>query len=204
MAGMKLSDVTYNGPPIDDAEILEFIPADLRGLLERQNGFVAFRGGLHVRGACREPAWHSLRRIWMGEEALAERYTALSGDDIPFAQDALGDQYLLRGGVVFRLASETGEVESMGKTLSAFLTAAGDDPIDYLALAPLVRFGREGGRLEPGQLLSVFPPFCVETGSLERSYRAVAAADRLRFLADLADQIAAAADGETVRFKGVE
>src|SRR3954470_21513558 len=63
---MRLEDVTFVGPPIDDPEVLGLLPPELAGLLAGQNGFVQFRGGLHVRGACRGPAWHSLREAWLG------------------------------------------------------------------------------------------------------------------------------------------
>ena len=80
------------GPPVDDAELLDALPRELRSFLERVNGFVAFDGGLHVRGACESPSWHSLRRRWQGEFALHERYPLLTDTDIPFAEDAVGDQ----------------------------------------------------------------------------------------------------------------
>ena len=50
----------YLGPPIDDPAILESLPPELADLLRRANGYVAYDGGLHVRGACHMPEWHSL------------------------------------------------------------------------------------------------------------------------------------------------
>lgn len=64
----------YLGPNIDDLEIFERLPSALRSLLSRRNGFVSRCGSLHVRGACREPAWHALRPVWLGGFfRLAER-----------------------------------------------------------------------------------------------------------------------------------
>lgn len=201
---MEITGVTYSGPPVDDLAVLTRIPQDLRRLLEQQNGFVAFRGGLHVRGACVEPAWHSLRSCWLGAEAFNKLYSKVTDEDIPFAQDAFGDQYLIRGGLVWRLLSETGDVEPLGCDLNGFMAAVAQDPVGFLALAPLLAFEAEGAQLKPGELLNVFPPFCMSSESEERNYRSVAAEDRLAFLADLANQIANVPDGQAVTFKSME
>jgi hypothetical protein len=106
--------VTYVGPPIDDADILARVPSDLADRLRQANGFIWFGGGLHVRGACREPAWHSLRAAWEGDAALHVLYPTVQVDDVPFAEDCVGDQFLIRGGTVWKLAAETGDVEDLG------------------------------------------------------------------------------------------
>ncbi|GAC1654160.1 MAG: hypothetical protein NVS4B3_17880 [Gemmatimonadaceae bacterium] len=197
---MNLSRVTYTGGPIDDAEVLDDLPSALAALLRETNGFVAFGGGLHLRGACREPNWHSLRAAWGGPTALAARYRTVHATDVPFAEDVLGDQFLLRDGVVHRMAAETGEIESLGVEVMDFLQRAAADPLGYLSLEPLVDFERSGGTLEPGQLLTVYPPFCTQAAG-PRSIDAIPAADRLAFLAELAAQLHDLPDGGTISFK---
>ena len=189
----------YVGPPIDDPEMLERLPTEYRDLLARTNGYVAYHGGLHVRCACRTPEWHSLRAAWDGERALHRLWPTVSPDDLPFAQDALGDQFVLRGGHVHRLAAETGDLESLGVDLVDFDATVRADPVEYLNLAPLEAFRAEGGVLHPGQLLSVYPPYCVDTGGAGRSFRAIAAADRLEFLSSLAAQLRDLPDGTAVK-----
>jgi len=149
---MQLPHVTWTGPMADDNELLDQLPPDLARLLRQIDGFIQFSGGLHVRGACREPAWHSLRDAWLGEHAFHRLYPDVRPDDVPFAQDCLGDQFLLRDGQVWRLSAETGEMRSLDVALFGFLEAA--DPVEYLSMHPLLRFMREGGSLEPGQLLA--------------------------------------------------
>lgn len=188
----------YIGPPIDDFQILDRLPPEYRELLARANGYVAYHGGFHVRGACRTPEWHSLRYACEGERALHRLFPAVSARDIPFAQDALGDQYLLRGGIVHRLSGETGELDSLGLNLADFDAAVRADPVGYLGLDPLEAFRAEGGVLEPGQLLSVYPPYCMRTDDSRRSFRAIAAGDRLGFLASLAAQLRDVPDGAEV------
>ena len=100
---MELRNVTCRGPAITDHDLLAKLPSDLRGLLEQINGFVQFGGGLHVRGACHDPAWHSLRHAWVGDAAFHRAYPAVRETDVPFAQDCVGDQFLLRDGAVVRL-----------------------------------------------------------------------------------------------------
>src|SRR5271166_4833360 len=99
---MRLEHVTYRGPAIDDRAILAKLPRALTELLEQTNGFIQFHGGLHVRGACRQPDWHSLRAAWESEHAFHQLYPEVDPEDIPFAEDALGDQFLLRDGEVWR------------------------------------------------------------------------------------------------------
>jgi hypothetical protein len=194
---MEFKGVTYVGPEPDDAEVLEKVPADLRRFLTQTNGLVAYDGGLHIRGASTEPVWHSLRRVWFGSQAFHDRYRAVQADDVPFAQDAVGDQWLLRGTQVVRLEAETGDIEPLGQTFPEFLQAADAAAVDVLGLHPLLQFQSEGGALAPGQLLNVYPPFCTEEAANGVSLAAVPATERLDFLAELARQLPG--DGQEFR-----
>ena len=196
---LRLYRDMYLGPPVDDPQLLDRLPSEYRSLLEQANGYIAYNGGLHIRGACVTPTWHSLREAWEGQSAIHHLYPAvLTTDDIPFAEDALGDQFLLRGGYVFHLLAETGELLALNLTLAAFDSAVRQDPDTFLSLAPLRRFQHDGGVLLPGQLLSVYPPFCFDFAG-DRSYRAVGWADRMAFVADLARQLSTLSDGTDVR-----
>lgn len=186
---MELQDITYEGPPIDDPETLALLPADLRNLLEQINGFIQFGGGLHVRGACTEPAWHSIKEAMSGELALHERYPNVLPIDIPFAQDAVGDQYLLRDGMVYWLYGETGDMESLRTGLIEFFEAAQKAPDQYLGLQLLRQFVEGGGTLQPGELLHVYPPLCTVEAKSGVSVTAVPAAERLKFLGQFAAQV---------------
>jgi len=159
---MELSDVTFQGPPVDDMELFPLLRPKLRALLEQINGFIQFGGGLHVRGACRYPEWHSLRRAWMGKEALHQFYRTITATDVPFGQDFLGNQFLMRGDHVIKLLGETGEVEELGLPLLDFIEAAQADPDTVLNLEPLRLFQQQGGSLDPGELLQAEPPLCTQ------------------------------------------
>ncbi len=188
----------YLGPPIDDPEILASLPSELTHLLRRTNGYVAYNGGLHVRGACRDPTWHSLRAAWLGPGALHLRFPVLSSLDVPFGEDALGNQFILRGGLVHRLDAEIGELESLAVDLADFDAAARRDPVEFLRLQPLERFRAEGGCLEPGELLSVYPPYVFQESAGNVSLRAIPALDRIGFLAHLAASLRDVPDGTRV------
>src|SRR5690348_13198836 len=128
---MTFEDVTFVGPPIDDPELLAEVPPELAAVLQQVNGLVAGYGAVHLRGAVREPSWHSLRGAWHGAEGFAARYRSVRPDDVPFAQDALGDQYLLRDGAVWRLSTEADEVEPFADALADFLAGVGADAVEY-------------------------------------------------------------------------
>lgn len=188
---MQFQGVTFTGPAVDDPDTFERLPSDLNQFLAEVNGVVAYEGGLHIRGACSKPDWHSLATAWNGPNAFHVRYPAIEPGDIPFAQDAVGDQWLLRGDRVIRLLAETGDVEGAHSSFDGFLAAVERDSIETLGLHPLMQFIREGGRLQPGELLSVYPPFCTEESASGVSLRAISADERLGFLADLARQLSA-------------
>ena len=192
---MELKDVTYEGPPIDDRETFALLPADLRNLLEQINGFIQFGGGLHVRGACVEPAWHSIAEAMSGELALHAHYPAVLPTDVPFAQDAVGDQYLLRDGIVHWLYGETGDLESMRLGLIEFFEAAQEKPDAYLGLQLLRQFQASGGTLQPGELLHVYPPLCTVEARSGVSVTAVPVGERLRFLAEFAARVRGVSEG---------
>ena len=186
---MNFSGITFAGPPILNAAALRELPAPLVDVLGQVNGMVAFNGGFHLRGVCDSPLWHSLDRVRYGGRAFHARYEAVKESDVPFAQDAVGDQWLIRKEQVIRLAAETGGVDVLPMTLPEFLEAARVDPVDVLGLHPLLQFEEDGGSLQPGQLLSVYPPFCTAEAADGVSLEAVPAEERLDFLADLSRQL---------------
>jgi hypothetical protein len=170
-------------------------------LLTVANGFVLFDGGLHVRGVCDVPQWHSLTRIWTGSDALSSLYPSVRPEDVPFAEDFLGDQFLLRDGAVVRLSGETGETEEIGVDLDRYLDSVVDDPERVLSLNLLRQFQKEGGTLVPGNLLSVYPPLCTSESIHGVSLRPIPALERIGFLADFARRIAGHPEGTRIRMK---
>jgi hypothetical protein len=198
---MWLQQLTFVGPPVDEPSMLDVLPEDLRKLLAQVNGFIQFNGGLHVRGVCQTPAWHSLFEAWMGAEAFHSRYAAVSRQDIPFAQDSVGDQFLLRNGSVIKLFAETGEIEEQKLPLMAFLALVQSKPVETLSLEPLIQFRTEGNMLQPGELLNVYPPFCAVESESGVSLAAVPAFQRQRFLADLSAQLTHVPNGEAIQIE---
>ena len=191
----------YVGPAIDDEPILALLPRPYATLLRQMNGYIAYCGALHVRGACREPLWHSLRYAWTGDGALHCLYPNLTADDIPFAEDAIGDQYVIRDGIVHHLSCETGDVTSREMDIVDFDAAVRANPFEFLVLGPLQQFIDEGGTLQPGELLSVMPPLVINRQSDEpTSVRAIPARERLKWLAMFARKIRDLPDGAQVTF----
>ena len=199
---MLLNIVTFRGPQIDDESLLDELPENLASLLRSINGFILLGGGLHFRGACLTPEWHSLRAAWQGEFALHALYDSVEPADIPFAQDCVGDQFLLRGGEVVRLSAETGEIEAKASGLASFLEAANADPMGYLSLEPLQALRNQGEDLQPGQLIHAYPPFCTPQSAQGVSLKAVPAHELIGFHAALASQLPQ--DGGQIQFRVVD
>ena len=80
-----------------------------------------------------------------------------------------------------------------------FMEQAAARPVHFLMLRPLLNFQGEGNRLQPGELLGVYPPFVTAESAQQVSLRAVPACERIAFLADFARRFADAAEGDSVR-----
>jgi len=198
---MEFPGLTYRGAALDDVDILDRLPMDLQQLLAQRNGFVGFRGGLHVRGACKEPAWHSLRAAMEGPESFAQRYRVVKATDVPFAQNVFGDQFILRGNAVHKLDAYADTLEPVADDLTGFFFKVQEDPITLLSLGHLAQYEGTGETLRPGELLMEWPPFVVEGSEKGVTLRRIPAQERLEFLADIAKQLRGVADGTKVEFK---
>lgn len=183
---MEIPNVSWAGPHIDDPDLLATLPVGLRALLASCNGFILFGGGLHVRGACRAPAWHSLWEAWHGSAAFHRLYPNVDARWVPFAEDCVGDQFFLRDDTILRLEAEIGEVEDTGRDLTQFMQSVSQDPAGFLLLHPLLEMERTGDRLAPGQLIHAYPPFCTEEAQDGVSLRPVPAGELHRLHADFA------------------
>lgn len=200
---LDLPHLTYSGPPIDDAAMLDRLPPGLRGALASRNGCVAYRGVLHVRGACLDPPWHSLRSAIEGPGSILALYPDLPADGIPFAEDAFGDQFLLRAGRVWHLTGETGELAEVAPSLEDFFDGVLADLAGVLGYEPQQAAGLVGGELAAGTLISVYPPFVTDAGDAGRSFRAIDALEVRASLAAFAAQIRDLPDGATVQIRVV-
>ncbi len=150
---MVLTGVTFLGPELAEDDALDRLIPSHRALLTELNGFIAFRGGLHLRGIGRMPSWHDLDAVWTGSFALHTLFDEVRPGDVPFAQDFRGDQFLLREGRVQRLEVKSGALQDLKLDLDQFLNAARLEPVDFLDLQPLWAFLAQGGVLRPGRVL---------------------------------------------------
>ena len=198
---MTLQGVTYQGPALDTPERLVNLPSDLFEILWQVNGFVAYAGGLHIRGMVDEPAWHSLDRYWSGDMALHELFRDVQPYDVPFGVDFLGNQFLLRDGRVFRLRGDTGELASLDLDLPHFLDACREDPVEFLSLHLLAEFHQEQGLLEPGSLVHAMPPLCLRHADAKLALQPVPADNAISFLANFARQIQDLPEGSEVNLR---
>ena len=188
----RFERITWRGSPIDDEDILAAIPVGLFEVLREMNGFVLGNGVLHVRGACTVPDWHSLGQAWRGESCFGNFYDRVEAEDIPFAQDSFGDQFLLRDSAVWRLFAETGEVEEMAADLDEFWRGVREDAEGYLNVPT--------ADLAPGQLLLAYPPYCVGDTEREVGLTKLPAAQVIRFHATLAAQLKDVPEGAKIKF----
>ena len=191
---MEIPGITWKGESIEDVAILRELPADLVRVLSDTNGFILHEGAVHVRGACLTPEWHSLRFAWRGPKAFHSLYTDVRPSDIPFAQDQVGDQFLIREGGVLRLYAETGEIERLSDTLQDFFSRMSSDIDGFLNVGL-------SHTMQPGQLLHAYPPFCIKDTSVEISMRPLPATEVILVHARFAKEIAEIPDGEQIEIR---
>jgi hypothetical protein len=196
-----MKGILYTGGELTDLVSFARLPSYLQAFLREQNGVVAYFGGLHIRGCVTEPSWHSLAEAWQSKSAFWRTYDTVVENDIPFAQDCVGNQFLLRGDAVLFLDTETGELADLEVDFKHFLFGAEKFPMDALGMDPLRSFQLRGGVLEPGQLLSVFPPLCIQTAQQQPQIKPQIAGTRLAWLADLYRQIKNLPDGQRLNLK---
>lgn len=199
-----MKGIIYTGGELTDLVSFAQLPTYLQAFLREQNGVVAYFGGLHVRGCVAAPTWHALAEAWQGENAFWRTYDTVLETDVPFAQDCVGNQFLLRGDAVLFLDTETGELADLEVDFKHFLFGAEKFPVEALGLEPLRDFQRAGGVLAPGQLLSVSPPVCIRTATEKTQLIARPAAERLAWLTAFYRQIKDLPDGQQIRFRPTE
>ena len=185
---MEFKGVTYTCTQIEDQQLFDELPECLQDFYEDLNGLVAFNGGIHFRGCVINPTWHSLYEALKGPNALHKKYESLTSNDIPFAQDCVGDQYILRGDFVYHLNAELDEIEDLEIDFEEFIENCIEDPIEFLSLHPLIQFHNEDGELKPGELLNSYPPFCLENPSDEYDLKAVPVQKQLNYLIQIAEK----------------
>lgn len=163
-------------------------------ILTWQNGFYAYRRGLHLFGSCEEPRFHSLEawndpRGWVGE------YGDLANGLFFFAEDTFGDQFGWDGSKVVRLLAETAQREDVAVDAGDLLARIVRNPEEELGLRVLDDWVAVHGPVPEGvHLFPRTPP--VMGGSLDPSeIVSIDPFENMRFKGHLATQIADVPDG---------
>lgn len=187
----QLSNISYFGKEIDDFNMFENLPDYLKEFYRISNGFVALNGGLHIRGCVKSPKWHSLREYWIGDSKLTSLFNSIEKDDIPFAQDCFGDQYVIRKNIIWKLSIETDEIDNLEISFNDFIERVKSNPYEYLNIENI-----EPNTLEPGQIFNVVPPFCVD--SPDYSFKPIQIEEQIRYLSEFSKQIKYSPDGKII------
>lgn len=70
--------------------------------------------------------------VMSADRAFHRLYPNIRAADIPFAQDQVGDQFLIRDGAVVRLAAESGDVEPLASSIEDFFQKVTEDIEGFL------------------------------------------------------------------------
>jgi hypothetical protein len=189
------SEINYWGQDIDDFDTLEILPEYLKAFFLKQNGFIAFKGGLHIRGCVKEPRWHSLKEIWFGNNKLSNLFDSIETNDIPIAQDCFGDQFVIRNGGLWLLHSETDYMTDLGIDFIQFIQQVFINSSKFLNIENIQCLG-----LKPGQLINVVPPFCINSKDGYK-FRPIDAIEQLNYLSFFSREIKGLPDWTNINLK---
>jgi len=101
---------------------------------------------------------------------------------------------LIREGVVLRLFAETGEVARSSDSLEDFFSHVSRDIEGFLNVGL-------SHKMQPGQLLHAYPPFCTKEASVGVSLRPCPADEVILVHARLAKEIADVPDGGRIEIR---
>jgi hypothetical protein len=191
----NITNLDYIGQTIDDLDTFDILPDYLKNFYHKLNGFIAFQGGLHVRGCSIEPGWHSLREIWFGEFKLSRLFDSIEANDIPIAQDCFGDQFVIRMGHLWLLHSETDEITDLEIDFDQFIEQSFSATPRFLNIHNIQNL-----KLKPGQLINVVPPFCIDSKT-GYSYKPIDSLEQIRYLSFFSKEIKKLPDGTTINLK---
>ena len=183
---MEFPAQIYQGPELVEDDFFEQLPEEYQALLKKTSGLIAFNGGLHLRGCCVKPLWHSLKFICQGSFALYKVFKSVEKEDIPFGQDAYGNQFIFREKLICRVNTETDNCEELNINFTEFLLNVEMQGTEFLNLNLLGRFIEHEGFWTPGNLLSLYPPITRNKTDSEIQMKSIPMFERYRFLSQLA------------------
>ena len=190
-----------NWVEITDTATYNAMPKEIQELLSKMNGVRLLDGGLTFYNCTREKVWNALLFAIAGDRALYKTYDQLLPNDLPFAIDCFGDQYIWRQGIVFHLTGDSGEVRSLDFTLDQFIEGISTNPIDFLNLAPFIELTQNRQTtLNQDQLFGVYPPFMMQHEG-ERTFKAIEAEEVIDYLKYLYCQLKDIPDGVNIRLE---
>ena len=203
MTGTPLTELlSIAGPSIGaaDPEVREIAELELRSVLTERNGFYAFDSALHV-----------FPTGWAGDEVSIEQWNApalwcdaygdMTDGLLFFAEDAFGVQFALHQGAVVTFDPESGETESVARSLEGWASAVLED-FDVLTGFRLAHEWQcTFGRIPARQRLVPKVPFVVG-GEFQLSNLYLSdAMTAMRFRGELAAKMRDLPDGTRVRFR---
>lgn len=199
ISGLPLSTADAHLPPflLDQAGVRG---GELLKLLRRKNGFFAFESALHVMPTVGSDTAIDVAR-WNSESLWRSEYGDLARDYLFFSEDLFGNQFGIKGGIVYRFDAETAESEPIADDIRGWARRI---LREYPTLTgyPLGHAWQSiHGPLEPLRRLSPKTPFVVGGEYSVTNLYDSDAVEGMRFRGFLARRLHALPDGAKIEFK---
>ncbi len=173
----------------------------LRGLLHERNGFFAFDRALHVFPSSILEAPVMTLEKWNDPSTWTSAYGDAASDDLFFAEDLFGMQFVLSDQRVFTFDPETGDRTPAADSISAWVELVLDDPAVVVGSQLAGEWQRRNGALSEGRRLVPVKPFILGGDFDLANLRDMSSVEAMLYRADLARQLRDVPDGSQVELQ---
>lgn len=174
------------------------LPNELKKIYEYTDGFFAFESALHVFPLTDNNNQRESIASWNRQIEFIDTYNLEYPNEIIFAEDAIGGQFVLTSTGVSLLDLETNEREFVAPDIESWAKSILDD-YEYLAAFTLAHdWQMMHGTLPVGCRLSPNIPFILGGEFLATNLKPIPRKELLRFRAHLFEQIRDIPSGSTV------
>jgi hypothetical protein len=180
------------------------MPDELKDLLARSNGFVAFESALHVFPSAAAHDGGVTVESWNARDLWRTGFGRLPDDLLFFAEDIFGGQFAFGPQGVVSFDPETGGVALIADSLEGWAARILED-IELLTGFPLAHSWQQcHGQLPRSQRLLPKRPFVLGGDFAIDNLYPLNAVEGMQIRAELARQIATLPEGAAVTFKVVD
>lgn len=187
------------GPPLVDPEVLDMIPAPLKPLLTKKNGFYAYGPALYVRPWGADVSGNAL--WWNAVDTWRDEYQGVGDDLLFFAEDIFGFQFAISPQGFYQFDPETTEREYLGADIYEWARTMISDLDFYTGFSISDAWTEAHGRIPVGSRLAPPVPFFLGGEFDVDGLAPINDVELMRFRGDIYQQTKDLPEGAQINFE---